>query len=442
MCFKVSAPAEYPRRHRLGRLRFVMLALMTSTIAGNALAAGELDALFAPPTFEELAAARANWAARDPVSHDWIVERIYCRDGFEYWIVSHDLQGGLRHYGAIRFPLQFDATQKYPVLLKCHGDFDGAHEYDLTMLDEYLPSDCVPRNYIVVAPSYRGEGLYMGAFGVYQSEGAPSVNDYDVDDSIALLDGVLHNVPQADAARVAVYGTSRGATVALRVGLREPRVKLALSLYGQTDFFLPSIQAHVADVLYNGVEPADAVVSNLLSEIVYRWAAGAISTAEARMKMLLRSSVYFVERYAHPYPQLRLYHGSQDSIVPIEQSDWMDQWLTFAGAHAPTYAYRVYEQGRHSPESLTGAAEDIDAALQQLLELNVGSPDQADSPDRDASDDDSRLHRTDYDGREPSDGPDELPHADDSDHEWARRRPEAPPPQPRRSRDNRRPVSP
>ena len=369
------------RRRAAGWCTCALAAFAVVTISG-ARAEDELAELFTPPTDAEITTVRTIWDARDPTAYDWAVEFMAYRNDFEIWIVSHVVNDEYRHYGAVRFPRDYRRNEQYPVLLKCHGDFHGADDYDLAMLDGFLPSDCLPENYIIVVPSYRGEGLDLSNLGFYQSEGPLSPNNFDVDDSIALLDGVLCNIPQADATRVATYGTSRGGTVALRVGVREPRVKLVISLYGQSDYFLPSLQAQAEDILFHGGQAGDPVIESLMNQIVLPWSLGAMTTGEARLAMLLRSTAHFVECFAEPYPQLHLHHGILDGVIPVEQSDRMAITLLLLGARRPGFAYYRYPNGIHAPESLTGAEQRIDAALCRLANLGGPEADRAGSDDR------------------------------------------------------------
>ena len=369
--------ATAPLRARLSRANTSTSLLISVTTAillltaDAAQARGELAELFATPTTEEILAAQAIWDARDSTAHGWTVEAASVMDGFQFLVVSHVITGGYRHYAGIRFPRNHIPGQRYPVLLKCHGDYTGANIYDLTALDNYLPSDCLRDNYIIAAPTYRGEPLDMGPLGYYQSGGPPSVNDFDVDDALATLDGVLRFIPEADTERVAVYGGSRGGTVACRVGAREPRVALAIVLFGQYDYFLPSLQAEAENILLRGGQATNQVSSGLMTYVVWPWYMGLVTTEEARQMMVLRSTVYFAEPYANAIPRLRLHHGVLDGVIPVAQADRLNERLLELGASAPGYIYHRYPTGSHSPATLPGLDQYIDRALCQLIGLGL-----------------------------------------------------------------------
>ena len=354
------------------RLTILLLTVITGILAPPltdlAFGQGELAELFAPPTAGEIAATRLIWDARDTTAHDWTIETTSVMNGFEYRVASHTVGGAYRHYVGIRFPRNHVPGQRYPVLLKCHGDETGANVYDLNSMDQFLPSDCVPNDYIVVAPTYRGEPLDLGSLGYFESEGVSNVNDLDVDDAIAALDGVLRFVPEADEARVAAYGGSRGGTVACRVGVRESRVALVIALFGQYDYFLPSLQAEAENVLYRGGSTSNQVSAGLVTHVIWPWYQGTITTAEARRKMLLRSTVYFVQPYAELFPKLRLHHGALDGVIPVEQADRLNERLLELGATPPGFIYYRYPEGRHSPGTLPGLPNYVDHALCALVQ--------------------------------------------------------------------------
>ncbi|MBU0754877.1 MAG: hypothetical protein KJ645_07035, partial [Planctomycetes bacterium] len=199
-----------------------------------------LISLFAPPDASELAAVEADWASRNTTVSGWTIED-YGTDshGFFVQVVSH-LVDGYRHYGLIRYPADYYPSGSFPVLLFNHGGLDGASMDDLHNFDNsFLPGTVMEDNFFYVLASYRGETLDAGIFGTYVSEGDQSVMDHDVDDVIALLNGVLANVSDADGSRVVAYGQSRGGCVYLLLGVRDSRIQLLTELYGPTSWMLP-----------------------------------------------------------------------------------------------------------------------------------------------------------------------------------------------------------
>ena len=70
------------------------------------------------------------------------------------------------------------------------------------------------------------------------SEGDRSdVWDGATDDALALLNVALKITPEADARRIAVFGRSRGGTVALLAAIRDPRIRQVVDWAGPSDLF-------------------------------------------------------------------------------------------------------------------------------------------------------------------------------------------------------------
>jgi acetyl esterase/lipase len=170
-----------------------------------------------------------------------------------------------------------------------------------------------------------------------------------VDDAIALLDGVLANIPEADPDRVIVWGESRGGGVSLLMGVRDPRVEAVDVFYGLTDYYLPSYHAVVQTMIdYNATN-----LNHPVLPIALAYLNGHMELESARRFLLRRSVIYFAEQL----PQLQIHHGTEDTIVPIEHSDRLMERLEALQQAGIEQEYYRYPGGIHKVESLPESAE-------------------------------------------------------------------------------------
>ena len=321
-----------------------------------------LNDLFAAPTADELAEVEADWATRDTGVYGWQVEATGQLGGFSVTVVSHQV-GGYRHYGLIRYPRNFVAGGSFPVLLHCHGGNNGVGYGGVLAFDSLMGGSCVPDDFFIVVPSYRGESLMVGALGTFLSEGPTTTLDYDVDDTMALLGGVLANVAEADASSIACWGASRGGGVTLLLGVRDDRIIVCSEFYGASNHMLSSIQADCEDLANNVISsPPNPVVNVAWTSAASPYVSGTMTLAEARHALIARSAALFAERL----PRMQAHHGTADFVVPIEQTYALDQAMQALGVASPTYESFVYQGGVHTPPSLTGSG-----ALTQTLLCGV-----------------------------------------------------------------------
>jgi len=143
--------------------------------------------------------------------------------------ISHTVDG-FTHYGAVFVPNGL-AAGTAPIIMYLHPGDGGvsAPGSDLTSIVSSLKG--LSRDFVYVLPSFRSESLKMGGT-TYLSGGPPSPWDRDVDDALALTEVVMAIVPQADPSRVAAIGYSRGAEVALLMGIRDARIDAVMRDYG------------------------------------------------------------------------------------------------------------------------------------------------------------------------------------------------------------------
>jgi dipeptidyl aminopeptidase/acylaminoacyl peptidase len=172
--------------------------------------------------------------------------------------------------------------------------------------------------FIYVVPSFRGEVLnFAGA--TYRSEGdRTNALDGAADDAIALLNVALRTTPEADASRICAFGHSRGGTVALLAGIRDPRVRCVADWAGPTDWFkLMGTEGWTEQELYAEGLRTRATPTETGGQSIERFLLKAIrgeeTLREVRLRMLASSPLYFARRL----PRVQLHYGVEDPSVPL-----------------------------------------------------------------------------------------------------------------------------
>ncbi|WP_420129091.1 alpha/beta hydrolase family protein [Longimicrobium sp.] len=319
------------------------------------------DVLFAPPTRAEMCAVEAEWARRDTRSYDARVEWSGEGRRGRTLVLSHTVDG-LRQYGAVRIPAGAQG-RRLPVLVIAHGGDKGTSGYN------FVRGGPIAEGWIQVLPSYRSERLAVRPLRRYRSEGRPSPWDRDVDDAMALLSTTLQQVPEADSARVAVLGRSRGGGVALLMAIRDPRVKGVVDFFGPTDFYLPEVRS-LADRALRSRIPRLPGAGYLADSVLFALRDGRTTVQRARSELLRRSPVYF----AHRLPPTQIHHGTRDDEVPIVHSQRLMDAFTRIGRPAPLWEMNRYPGGGHRPHTLTGAQTRTDAWLQRVIASGAAPP--------------------------------------------------------------------
>ncbi|MFH1999112.1 MAG: hypothetical protein ABIK28_05485, partial [Planctomycetota bacterium] len=267
-----------------------------------------------------------------------------------------------RHYGIVRYPLDFTLGGSYPVLLFNHGALEGVQYEDIQFFDSHItPGDFLEKNFFFVASSYRSEPAEVRQLGTYVSEGQPSILDYDVDDVMAMLDGVLTHIPEADPERVAAYGYSRGGALSLLLGCRDSRIELLADLYGPTNWMTAELRQSTQMLINQQTDvPPDKLLQQLVMDhAVTPWYEGTMTLAEARLELIRRSPVFFADML----PDLEFHHGTDDNVVPVDHSDELNECLISLGAAAPYFTYFRYPGGLHNAPSLPGCGACVETLI-------------------------------------------------------------------------------
>ena len=304
----------------------------------------DLDALFAPATAAEIAQVGAEWETREPEVSGVRLEldTPASAGSLRVRILSHTV-GGLRHYGAVVTPAGAEPGS-LPVLLYTHGEDDGV-EVDVTfLLNMLLQAQGLSAAFVV--PSYRSEPLRLGE-RVFSSEGPPSPWDWDVDDAMSLLSVAFEQAPELDEERVATLGASRGGAVALLAAARDPRIDAVVELSGPTDFF-GEYAREIFEEALGGEFRALPGLEYLNETVIQPWSQGDLSDAEARLEMVRRSAVYFVDRL----PAVQLHHGTADAVVAVSQADRLIEAMRDAGKAEEDFEEHLYPGIGHNPVSL------------------------------------------------------------------------------------------
>jgi dipeptidyl aminopeptidase/acylaminoacyl peptidase len=225
------------------------------------------------------------------------------------------------------------ADGQYPLLVWNRG---GSNDYgaldDLTA--HLILASTAVWGYVVLATQYRGN---MG------SEGEEDWGGNDVRDSLNLLE-LTKDLPNVDMNRIAVEGASRGGMTTYRMLTMESRFKCAM------------VHAGVADLF------SFKTMRNDLSAYIHN-KFGGLSEAKREIEFQKRSAVYFADKLSKNVPLL-LMHGTDDTVVPKEQSISLDKRLTEVGV---PHELVLIEGGKHVALK-DGSYKQIDVLRKAWLE--------------------------------------------------------------------------
>jgi len=249
-------------------------------------------------------------------------------NGNTLYVLSHIVEGKV-HYGAVVLP-STRAKGSLPVVLFATGGDGMTKEFDIrdfnhdaAQFPSFLGKE-LDQKFIVVIPSFRGQQLIIGD-KKYQSEG--SVTDAfggATTDALALLNVVLKTFKQADNKRIATYGGSRGAAVALLAAERDKRIKRVVAVAAPTDMkALYQLYPEQFRLLF---------FNDLL--------AAKITPGEARKHFLSISPIYFSQEL----PLVQLHHDKNDPFVPVAFANTLVERMKSNGK--PIDAY-FYNEGIH-----------------------------------------------------------------------------------------------
>ena len=148
----------------------------------------------------------------------------------------------------------------------------------------------------------------------------------------------------------------------LLTAARDPRVDAVVEFFGPTDLFGEYAREIFEEALEG--ELRDLPGLDYLNEnVIVPWKEGALSSAAARLELVRRSGVYFVDRL----PPVQLHHGTADAVVAVSQAHRLIEAMRAAGKTEQDFEPHIYPGGTHDPFALPGAPTRTAEFLRRFL---------------------------------------------------------------------------
>lgn len=235
-----------------------------------------------------------------------------------------------------------------PLVLLPHG---GPHGVRDSMDFDYWASFLVSRGYAVLQPNYRGSGGYGAAWqrAGYRQWGGLMQSDLDAGVDALVRAGIV------DASRVCIVGASYGGYAALAGATMTPeRYRCAVSVAGVSDL----MQMLVETERRTGGD--DSMTSDW-------WRRSIGDRQEDRESVRAASPANLAERVQ---ARILLLHGTDDTVVPIDQSRRMLNALRSAGKDVRFVELRGDDHWLSDAPTRIQMLQEVETFLSQ----NLGAP--------------------------------------------------------------------
>ena len=263
---------------------------------------------------------------------------------YSRYIASYRSEG-LKIYALLTVPLGTKPATGWPVIIFNHG-YIPPEVYRTT--ERYIAYvDGFARNgYIVFRSDYRGHGSSEG-----EANGAYGEPDYVIDVLNALAS--MKAYPDADPARIGMWGHSLGGYITLRSMVITKDIKVGVIWAG--------VVASYPDLMSKWTRPSNATPDPTIPQRARRWRQELLEeygTPEENPTFWASISANsFLADISGP---LQLHHGSEDADVPLEFSTILDEQMLSAGK---TVEYFTYPGDNHN------LSNNLNIAMQRSVEF-------------------------------------------------------------------------
>ena len=272
---------------------------------------------YSPVTAEQVAQVQALWRSRDLAANG---VSVYHEDasGAAYTLRIYEHRvNGRRHYGVVTFPK--NAVVKFPVVLFADGLDQSNPSMDMGRWSQAAQARLGQAVFVV--PVFRGRTLIYNGISVAAEGNFCDAYDGAVDDSIALLNVVQAEIPQADFTRVLARGGSRGGNTALLLGERDTRITMVSAGSAPTDFYRKEVATRYRD------QYRCQFLEGMTQE-------------QARERMIASSPLLFPT--LPNVTRVFIDHGSVDPVVPVWNATEMEAHMKAQGVNVDLRLYEGY----------------------------------------------------------------------------------------------------
>ncbi|MEO5911248.1 MAG: prolyl oligopeptidase family serine peptidase [Pelobium sp.] len=329
-------------------LTFIAIVFTLTSCKKEYISKKDKKSLFALPTDTELDNLFIDWENRNltPTDYQVVQQENILSGAFMLKIVSFKVNN-TKQYGALIIP---NTTSIVPVQILVGG---FALNNTINSVNLALGNSGSGGSNILAIPALRGQSLAITINGTLYNSPLSEGNHCDAfdkatDDVLAFLNLIQQTETIADVNRTGVRGGSRGGTVAMLTGIRDPRIKRVVGVVSPTNM-LELTSQNVNDDTYQ-------------CQFLSAYKNGQATLEETRNKMIASSPFYFAQHL----PLMQLHLGIKDINVPVKQGYDLEQKIIESGNVAKFQSFTYDKTHTDIASNNPDLAERIKQFLSQL----------------------------------------------------------------------------